>query len=437
MDINECANIIEHVRGMSLRQYSVSEFKDYLRPLSEFMIGLEITLPHSPDREMVIQRGRLKRENDELVKNISDLKCKPAKDVDISRANDKGKPVFYGALDLRTVFPEIGADKGSIVQVIHIGPAEEAKHISFSVVGQIDQWLRYRLTTVFFVPYYQSHLEKRINSICKTQEDYTKLTLIDAFFADQFRKRARRPYEHKLCAAIAELYMEVQGTDGLAYPSVENRGGFNFAIKGDSFKEKCEVRKCSAWEITNYFGHGKYLWKQVADAEREAIDKDGNIKWTYLDENYRPKIERWIPFSYSFKYPATIEKAPDGRFTVSFNDLPEALTDGPTLQEAFFNASDALSVAIAGRIDDQEEIPFPSPPFINQYIIPVPVHMAAKAALYIVVKKRGITEADLATRLEMNEKEIRQLLDPRFSSKVTTIEKALKTLGGSFHLCMP
>ncbi len=141
--------------------------------------------------------------------------------------------------------------------------------------------------------------------------------------------------------------------------------------------------------------------------------------------------------SFEFAYPATIEQGPDQRFTVSFADLPEALTDGATLDEALFNAADALAEAIAGRIDDDEEIPAPSPAQRGNHIIPVPSQVAAKAALHLTMKQARITKVALAKRLGVNEKEVRRLLNPYYRSGVPKIEGAMKALGRSFHICMP
>jgi antitoxin HicB len=82
-----------------------------------------------------------------------------------------------------------------------------------------------------------------------------------------------------------------------------------------------------------------------------------------------------------FVYPALLtadEK--DGGFVVTFRDLPEAITQGNSLEEALNEASDCLEEAIALRIDDKLEIPQPSPPENQEYLVAVPAQTALKAA---------------------------------------------------------
>jgi len=52
-----------------------------------------------------------------------------------------------------------------------------------------------------------------------------------------------------------------------------------------------------------------------------------------------------------FVYPAVIEEA-EGFFTVSFRDLPFALTDGESYDEAMEEAVDCLGEALASCIND-------------------------------------------------------------------------------------
>ena len=130
-----------------------------------------------------------------------------------------------------------------------------------------------------------------------------------------------------------------------------------------------------------------------------------------------------------FTYPATLTPdEADGGFVVTFEDLPEAITQGDTIVEALAEAADALEEAVAGRIQRGVQIPEPSPA-AGRPIVPVPAQTAAKAALYLALRETGISKADLAARLGCDEKEVRRLLDPRHPSKLPRIQKALAALG--------
>ena len=126
-----------------------------------------------------------------------------------------------------------------------------------------------------------------------------------------------------------------------------------------------------------------------------------------------------------FAYPANVERDEAGFFLVTFPDLPEAATDGPTKDEALSEAEDALEEAIAGRINRGEALPHPSRARAGQIIVPVPAQMAVKAALYVAVKEGKIRNTELGA----DEKEIRRLLDPHHRSKLPRLEAALAVLG--------
>ena len=55
--------------------------------------------------------------------------------------------------------------------------------------------------------------------------------------------------------------------------------------------------------------------------------------------------------------------------------------------------------------------------------------MAARAALYLAMAEAGLNEAQLATRLGCEERELRRLLDPRAALNLPLIERALAGLG--------
>ena len=59
-------------------------------------------------------------------------------------------------------------------------------------------------------------------------------------------------------------------------------------------------------------------------------------------------------------YPAVFIEHADG-YTVEFPDLPGCITQGDTLEEAFEMAEDAACGWILTSIEDDEEIPKPTP----------------------------------------------------------------------------
>ena len=135
-----------------------------------------------------------------------------------------------------------------------------------------------------------------------------------------------------------------------------------------------------------------------------------------------------------FSFPARFNPDDDGGFVVTFRDLPEAITQGDTEQQASIEAADCLEEAIAARIDEQLNIPIPSSAQINEHIVILPIQTALKATLYLAMKEAAITKVQLARALEVNEKEVRRILDPRHGTKLSTIERALAALGKKIEL---
>jgi antitoxin HicB len=131
-----------------------------------------------------------------------------------------------------------------------------------------------------------------------------------------------------------------------------------------------------------------------------------------------------------FSFPATLTiNLDDGGYVVTFRDLPEAITQGDSVEDALTEASDCLEEAIAARIDDRLNIPEPSEPLENEYLIVVPMQTALKAALIMAMSESKMNKVQLADALEVDEKEVRRILDPHHGTKLTTMERTLNILG--------
>ena len=131
----------------------------------------------------------------------------------------------------------------------------------------------------------------------------------------------------------------------------------------------------------------------------------------------------------SFAYPAVFRRDERGRFVVSFPDFPSAHTDGKDLREAIEEAIDCLGSVLASRIAVRLPIPSPSRPKRGQRLMPVPLWIAGKLALYLAMREQRITNSELARRLGVRETVIRRMLDPDHETRSEKLQSALNVLG--------
>ncbi|MCX7111032.1 MAG: type II toxin-antitoxin system HicB family antitoxin [Proteobacteria bacterium] len=79
-------------------------------------------------------------------------------------------------------------------------------------------------------------------------------------------------------------------------------------------------------------------------------------------------------------YPVTYEAQPECGFTVTFPDFPEAITEGDTIEQARFNATECLSLVLDVRMELEDSIPFPLP---SEEVEVVEPDAATQAALLV------------------------------------------------------
>ena len=132
---------------------------------------------------------------------------------------------------------------------------------------------------------------------------------------------------------------------------------------------------------------------------------------------------------FTFAYPAKLTAGHDGRILVEFVDLPRVATDGKDEREAFEEAMDALGSDLSIRLSRREEIPASSAAKRNYRLVPVPLWLAPKLALYLAMRDREVNNSELALRLSVHERVIRRMLDPRHATKAEKIQAALAVLG--------
>src|SRR5580658_10121204 len=131
----------------------------------------------------------------------------------------------------------------------------------------------------------------------------------------------------------------------------------------------------------------------------------------------------------AFTYPARFTAGSDGRVLVKFIDLPRVATDGKDDREAMEEAIDALGSDLSIRLSRREEIPKLSVAKRGQRLVPVPLWLAPKLALYLAMRDQQVNNSELARRLGIHERVVRRMLDPRHATRTEKIQTALAILG--------
>jgi antitoxin HicB len=132
-------------------------------------------------------------------------------------------------------------------------------------------------------------------------------------------------------------------------------------------------------------------------------------------------------------YPAVIVPDGDG-FFVSFPDIPEALTQGHTREEAIEMAADALLTAMDFYVDDKRPVPMPSSVKRGQVAIDLPASAAAKVLLLNAMIDQHVTAAELARKLHTSPQSVTRLVDLGHASKIDAIADALHAMGRKLTL---
>ncbi len=130
-----------------------------------------------------------------------------------------------------------------------------------------------------------------------------------------------------------------------------------------------------------------------------------------------------------YAYPCVLNPEEGGGFYVVFPDVRGVLTSGKDRAEALEMAQDALTIILSSHIENREDIPTPSSLEPGQELVALEPMAAAKLALYIAMREQGISESELARRVDMPESKVHDLLILDRHTHISTVVDALRTIG--------
>jgi antitoxin HicB len=133
------------------------------------------------------------------------------------------------------------------------------------------------------------------------------------------------------------------------------------------------------------------------------------------------------------KYPATFTPEAAG-ITVTFRDIPEAITQGDDEADALFMAKDVLLAAMEVYFDEKRPVPSPSAAQRGDRLIPVPASVVAKILLLNQMLEQNVIPSELARRMATTRQEVNRLIDLKHTTRIDRIEEAMVALGRKLEL---
>jgi antitoxin HicB len=127
-------------------------------------------------------------------------------------------------------------------------------------------------------------------------------------------------------------------------------------------------------------------------------------------------------------YPATFIQE-DGGYTVTFRDIPEAITQGDSYEEAALMAQDALATAMEFYFEDNRPVPLPSQPLDGEVMVELPLSVWSKVLLLNEMLSQHVSQAELAKRLGVKPQQVTRIVNLEHTTKIDTLVEAFKALG--------
>ncbi|SFF27373.1 antitoxin HicB [Fontimonas thermophila] len=125
------------------------------------------------------------------------------------------------------------------------------------------------------------------------------------------------------------------------------------------------------------------------------------------------------------RYMALLEPQPEGGYTVTFPDLPEAITEGDDIEQALFNAAEVLSLVLEQRLADGAPIPSPTQTEGGHWVEP---SASVQAAVLLARARAGHTISELARAMGTSWPAAQRLMKPG-NPTIKQLERAAAALG--------
>lgn len=265
--LDDCERIFSH----ALSSESESAFCYAVQPLFREYEILSLEL----GRGSIFWRGRIIE--DEAYQNLSQLDYPPPELAKQGRVNDRGVPCFYIAARKETALVEVGAREGQLVQLAGFLINSEFP-VRLAVIGEFSN-VQKNGYMHFAGKDPDTAIGKILNEMPRSEA--LKKLYIDKFFASVLADPAAAASGYMFSRALAQsIYSRVE-VDGIVFPSVKDRGGFNVAVKAEQSDKSFINSCCLVTRMGRLRQYGLIEFTVVKSAKR--LDDDWNFVWSDAD----------------------------------------------------------------------------------------------------------------------------------------------------------
>lgn len=266
--------VIEQIRGGGKNRLDYNVIKDMVSVLGE-KAGEIYQVYELPKGLTVLRVRSFDYPTDKGKYALADLGPPPHEKLhEYGRCNRPNIPVFYTSLYEDIALSEVYAERGKYYLVAEYEVSEQTRLIP---IGELDTYRRTGDTFLGNSANCAHDLYKRI-----IESGDMDALIIDAFFSEEFIKPIARNSDYSVTSAFSGILFGVQGKDGppdgLLYPSVAFRGGYNFVFSVEAHQAKLKLKSARVIKVVNDLGFGIYEYKII-----EKIDISGD-KLVFLRE---------------------------------------------------------------------------------------------------------------------------------------------------------
>jgi antitoxin HicB len=134
----------------------------------------------------------------------------------------------------------------------------------------------------------------------------------------------------------------------------------------------------------------------------------------------------------SLIYPAKIVEESNG-FIVTFRDLPNVFTEGDTYEEALFNAQEVLDLLLLDMVQDDIDIPNPTPCHKGEVFITVSPEVAVPALLHRLREQRHYSMTEVARSMGVSYQNYQQI-EAGKNITLKSLKRAAAALGAMVEI---